>query len=93
MKTERYRVIRNTPCLRKYVPNEPTAWHASCLHADYYEMTDLQLIKDRNGNPIYTFQLWDEIGNIATYQIDQQHWDSNTTKLPTHPAQQLHTDT
>tara|TARA_Y100000592_G_C5419034_1_gene292212 strand:+ start:889 stop:1188 length:300 start_codon:yes stop_codon:yes gene_type:complete len=82
MKTERYRVIRNTVCWRTYSRNEDTGWELSYLCGDFnYEMTNLKLIKDINGFPKYTFELWDEHGYIATYRVYPEDWDENTIRL------------
>ena len=80
MKTETYKVLRGTPCIREMEITGRELWE---LYRDVdYDVTNLKLIEghinDGLWDNIYSFELWDDEGLIGNYYVRKLDWEKNT---------------
>ena len=79
MKTETYKVLRGTPCIREMEITGRELWE---LYRDVdYDVTNLKLIEghinDGLWDNIYSFELWDDEGLIGKYYVRKLDWEEN----------------
>jgi hypothetical protein len=83
MKTETYKVLRGTPCIREMTVIGKRSRELGELYRDVdYDVTNLKLIEghinDGLWDNIYSFELWDDEGHIGDYYVRKLDWEENT---------------
>jgi len=86
MKTETYKVLRGTPCIRELIllgciKKERELWEL--FRDEYYDVTNLKLIEGHINNGlwdnIYSFELRDDrTEHIGNYYVRKLDWEENT---------------
>ena len=88
MKTETYKVLRGTPCIREMslLEGRRIKRELGELYRDVdYDVTNLKFIEGEPNSGLwmnsYYFELWDDVGHIGNYYVRKLDWEENTVRI------------